>query len=84
MNHDHSNKNHTTNKAKAEGMDNGSASATPASNKYDLVPENYEGVVYICPMHPEVRDITESRCPLCDMFLKPEEEVANSEHSHHH
>ncbi|WP_414707027.1 copper-transporting P-type ATPase [Psychrobacter sp. UBA3962] len=84
MNHDHSNKNHTTNKAKAEGMDNGSASATPASNKYDLVPENYEGIIYICPMHPEVRDITESRCPLCDMFLKPEEEVANSEHSHHH
>nr|WP_296206169.1 copper-translocating P-type ATPase [Psychrobacter sp. UBA3962] len=65
-------------------MDNGSASATPASNKYDLVPENYEGIIYICPMHPEVRDITESRCPLCDMFLKPEEEVANSEHSHHH
>lgn len=84
MNHDHSNKNHTVNKAKAEGMDNGSASATPASNKYDLVPENYEGVVYICPMHPEVRDITESRCPLCEMFLKPQEEVVNSEHAHHH
>ena len=24
---------------------------------YDLVPAGYEGMVYTCPMHPEVRDI---------------------------
>ena len=27
------------------------------AGKYDKVPENYTGTVYICPMHPEVRDI---------------------------
>ena len=71
MNHNHSNNHHKSN----EHHEN---------SNYDHVPENYTGTVYVCPMHPEVRDITESRCPLCDMFLKPEEEVANSEHSHHH
>lgn len=27
------------------------------AGKYDKVPENYTGTIYICPMHPEVRDI---------------------------
>ena len=27
------------------------------AGKYDNVPENYTGTVYICPMHLEVRDI---------------------------
>ena len=27
------------------------------AGKYDKVPENYTGIIYICPMHPEVRDI---------------------------
>ena len=46
--------------------------------KYDKVPENYNGTVYVCPMHPEVRDVEASDCPICGMFLKPENEVADS------
>lgn len=55
--------------------------------KFDKVPENYNGMVYICPMHPEVRDVEKSDCPICGMFLQTEEEVANSdanEHDHAH
>ncbi|MFK3869498.1 heavy metal-binding domain-containing protein, partial [Psychrobacter faecalis] len=55
--------------------------------QYDKVPENYSGTVYICPMHPEVRDTEKSDCPICGMFLKPEDEVAesnNHEDSHAH
>ena len=32
--------------------------------QYDKVPENYSGTVYICPMHPEVRDVEKSDCPI--------------------
>ncbi|WP_227679695.1 copper-transporting P-type ATPase, partial [Psychrobacter sp. Pi2-51] len=42
-------------------------------------PENYSGTVYICPMHPEVRDVEKSDCPICGMFLKPEDEVAKDD-----
>src|SRR5699024_6121009 len=31
-----------------------------------------EGTVYTCPMHPEVRDIKNSGCPICGMALEPE------------
>ena len=46
------------------------------SGKYDKVPEGYSGTVYTCPMHPEVRDVTDSGCPICKMSLKPEDAVA--------
>lgn len=47
--------------------------------QYDKVSENYSGTVYICPMHPEVRDVEKSDCPICGMFLKPEDEVAKDD-----
>ncbi|MBE0444551.1 copper-translocating P-type ATPase [Psychrobacter sp. FME5] len=40
--------------------------------KYDKVPDDYEGTVYTCPMHPEVRDVENSGCPICGMALEPE------------
>ena len=40
--------------------------------KYDKVPADYEGTVYTCPMHPEVRDVRNSGCPICGMALEPE------------
>jgi len=43
-----------------------------SGGKYDLVPTGYEGVVYTCPMHPEVRDVRNSGCPICGMALEPE------------
>ena len=31
-----------------------------------------EGVVYTCPMHPEIRQIGPGSCPICGMALEPE------------
>ena len=58
---------------------------TIKGGKYDKVPENYNGTVYICPMHPEVRDVEKSDCPICGMFLQPEDEIDGAsyvEHNH--
>ena len=30
-----------------------------------------EGVVYTCPMHPEIRRIGPGACPICGMALEP-------------
>ena len=31
-----------------------------------------EGVVYTCPMHPQIRQIGPGNCPICGMTLEPE------------
>jgi Cu+-exporting ATPase len=46
---------------------------------YDLVPAEYTGTVYTCPMHPEVRDVRNSGCPICGMALEPEGVVTGEE-----
>jgi Cu+-exporting ATPase len=38
---------------------------------YDKVPEDYTGMVYTCPMHPEVRSTRADACPICGMGLEP-------------
>ena len=54
--------------------------ATPApSGDYDLVPAQHSGTVYTCPMHPQVRDVRNSGCPICGMALEPEGIVAGEE-----
>lgn len=40
--------------------------------KYDKVPEGFTGTVYICPMHPEVRNPGPGSCPICGMGLEAE------------
>ena len=47
---------------------------TPAStdSRYDKVPAGYTGTVWTCPMHPQVRDVRNSGCPICGMALEPE------------
>ena len=58
----------------------GGHDAAPApSGDYDLVPADYSGTVYTCPMHPEVRDIRNSGCPICGMALEPAGIVAGEE-----
>jgi len=37
--------------------------------------------VYVCPMHPQIRQHQPGRCPLCGMNLAPEGEAAP--HTHH-
>ena len=36
-------------------------------------------MVYTCPMHPEVRDVRNSGCPICGMALEPEGIVVGEE-----
>ncbi len=57
----------------------GAAGDEPLGGKYDLVPPGYEGVVYVCPMHPEVRDVRNSGCPICGMALEPAGGVVGEE-----
>ena len=63
---------------------NHSDSNNHEGNKYNRVPESYKGMVYVCPMHPEVRDIEDSGCPICGMHLKPEHEVMTEDDAHAH
>ena len=56
----------------------GAAESIPAG-KYDLVPPDYAGTVYICPMCPGVRDVRNSGCPICGMALEPEGIVVGEE-----
>ncbi|WP_300513370.1 copper-translocating P-type ATPase [Aliiroseovarius sp.] len=39
---------------------------------YDKVPPDYDGAIYTCPMHPEVRQVQPGSCPLCGMGLELE------------
>ncbi|MDH3304386.1 MAG: copper-translocating P-type ATPase [Gammaproteobacteria bacterium] len=55
------------------------ATAPVPSGDYDLVPADYSGTVYTCPMHPEVRDVRNSGCPICGMALEPAGIVAGEE-----
>lgn len=36
------------------------------------VTDQAEGVIYTCPMHPQVRQIGPGNCPICGMALEPE------------
>ena len=49
------------------------------AGKYDLVPAGFDGMVYTCPMHPDVRDVRNSGCPVCGMALEPEGIVIGEE-----
>lgn len=46
--------------------------AQTASSEYDIVPAGYDGPVYTCPMHPQVRQTNPGSCPLCGMGLELE------------
>ena len=77
-----SNNNHAHNHSHAHGHGEGADSGEVKSakgGKYDKVPENYNGTIYICPMHPEVRDVRNSGCPICGMALEPETVTAGEE-----
>lgn len=41
-----------------------------------------DGVIYTCPMHPQIHETQPGNCPICHMFLVPESERANG-HDHH-
>ncbi|MBB3391692.1 Cu+-exporting ATPase [Rhizobium sp. BK275] len=37
-----------------------------------------EGVIYTCPMHPQIRQIGPGTCPICGMTLEPEVAMAET------
>ncbi|WP_454696652.1 copper-transporting P-type ATPase [Achromobacter aegrifaciens] len=42
-----------------------------------------DGALYVCPMHPDIRQDHPGRCPKCQMHLVPEEQAgAQSAHAH--
>lgn len=47
--------------------------------QYDHVPAGYSGTVYTCPMHPQVRETSNTGCPICGMALEPEHISLNDE-----
>ncbi|PIW28590.1 MAG: copper-translocating P-type ATPase [Rhodobacterales bacterium CG15_BIG_FIL_POST_REV_8_21_14_020_59_13] len=49
--------------------------AAAEGGKYDTVPAGYQGVIYTCPMHPEIRQTRPGACPLCGMGLELESAV---------
>ena len=55
--------------------------AAPAADKgqFDNVPPDYQGAVYTCPMHPEVRATKPGACPICGMALELESAAAGEE-----
>ena len=38
--------------------------------QYESVPAGYTGAVYVCPMHPRVRQTQPGSCPICGMGLE--------------
>ncbi|MEH6807525.1 MAG: copper-translocating P-type ATPase [Hyphomonas oceanitis] len=72
--HDHSHHDHGA-PAKAEAAQaccHGSSKPDKNDSAYDHVPDNYSGTVWICPMHPQVRETSNTGCPICGMALEPE------------
>lgn len=41
-------------------------------SKFPSVVERGTGTVYICPMHPQIRQVGPGSCPICGMALEPE------------
>jgi len=48
------------------------ASTSGGAQRYDQVAKDHTGMVYTCPMHPQVRSTRAEACPLCGMGLEPE------------
>ena len=55
--HDHGHRHHNEKKPDAQ------VSVRPAAQ---------EGVIYTCPMHPQIRQLGPGTCPICGMTLEPE------------
>jgi len=51
----------------------GDRTAIVDDGRYDIVPSGYDGVVYTCPMDPQVRQpYPPGPCPICGMALEAE------------
>jgi len=55
------------------------ASASPGSPSAPPAPTAAAGVIYTCPMHPEIRQAGPGNCPICGMTLEPVAPAATEE-----
>jgi len=51
--------------------DRPAAAPSADDRRYDLLPADYHGPVYTCPMDPQVRQPDAGVCPICGMALEP-------------
>ena len=70
-NHEHSNHSHHG--------DHCHSTEAAADQNFDNVPSDYSGTVWTCPMHPQVRETTNTGCPICGMALDPETVTAEED-----
>ncbi len=56
-------------------------SAEAAGKDFDNIPVGYSGTVWTCPMHPQVRETSNTSCPICGMSLEPETATAEEDNS---
>ncbi|HEX6858925.1 MAG TPA: heavy metal translocating P-type ATPase [Caulobacteraceae bacterium] len=57
--------------------------ADPAKYLGERAPEPVRpGVIYTCPMHPQIRQEGPGACPICGMALEPETVTAEAEPNH--
>ncbi|WP_415155345.1 copper-transporting P-type ATPase [Maritalea sp.] len=79
--HDHSHHAHDHKGHDHKGHGDGHTAGTKPTKggQYDTVPAGYNGPVYTCPMHAEVRQSESGSCPLCGMGLELESAAAGDE-----
>lgn len=70
--HGHADHDHSCHDHSNHGHAHGAAKADAKGGEYDTVPDGYDGTIYTCPMHAQVRHPGPGSCPLCGMALEPE------------
>lgn len=51
----------------------------PHTEGHGEPPAPQKGVIYTCPMHPEIRQEGPGKCPKCGMFMVPEAEAGTAD-----
>jgi P-type Cu+ transporter len=75
---DHSHEHH----AQANKEAHGSCCATHGHQPQKLATEAPAGAIYVCPMHPQIRQVGPGSCPICGMALEPEVMTGEEGSSH--
>jgi Cu+-exporting ATPase len=65
---DHSHEHH----AQANKEAHRSCCTTHGHQPKNLATEAPAGTIYVCPMHPQIRQVGPGSCPICGMALEPE------------
>jgi len=53
------------------GMDRGGMKTSPKTENASASVAESKSIMYVCPMHPEVRQSSPGKCPKCGMTLQP-------------